>query len=243
MYKVFYRLAGNYYNATDIKHCLDLASAMFLQDSSLVFTIYLISNSQLSALMGVQGLTYDNTSFSYGNITGRIETERTYAPKQGREVVLAICMLDEKTLCKIENSPSIYSMFVVPEMPGYIDHWLQLHSAYDISSSSPQPIAGIPTCTVELKRTIGYLKDYTRKLNVDLTHTSIQQGMLQSVFNAFKSNAADVHYDEVYAESLRRGLSHQEAEILAKAFSRKTSYPNTTITNWIYINDPQWENN
>lgn len=243
MYKVYHRLAGNYYDASDIKHCLDLASVMYQQYPDLVFTIYLISNHQLDTLIGVKGLTYTKDSFTYANIHGTIETAQNYKTKQSREVVLAICMLDEKSLINIQESPSLFCLFVVPEMPGYLDRWLQLHSAFDISTATIKSYPEVPSCPVELKRTIGYLKDYTRKTNVNLTYTPIQHGILRSVSNAYKVNAPMVQFDEVYAECLRRDLSHKEAEIVAKAISRATPFIGATITRWDAINDPHWEKN
>lgn len=243
MYKVFHRLAGSYFDAADIKYCLDMASAMRLQLPDLLFTIYLVTNHQLDTLIGVEGLTYTKDSFTYSNIHGTIETAQSYKSKQGREVVLAICMLEEKSLINIQESPSLFCLFVVPEMPGYLDHWLQLHSAIDVSTPSLKSYPGVPSCPTELKRTIGYLKDYTRKSNVNLTYTPIQQGILISVSNAYRTNAPKVQFDEVYAECLRRDLSHKEAEIVAKAISRVTSFTGVTITRWDAINDSQWENN
>ena len=243
MYKVFHQLAGNIYNASDIEHCLKFAEAIRTQYPQMVFTIYIVSNNQLNTLIGVTGLTVSGNTFTYGNISGVIETERTYSKKNQPETVLAICILEEKSLVKIQSSPTIKCMFVVPEMPGYLDHWLQLHSADDITTNPIQPFHGIPTCPQELKRAIGYLKDYTRRLDVDLTHTSIQKGVLQAAFNAYRANAPKVTFDQIYAEALRRDLSHVEAEILAKTFSRTTAFSGATVTNWDAINDQNWENN
>lgn len=241
MYKVFHQLAGEIYNASDIEHCLKLAEAIKVEQPQMVFTIYIVSNNQLDTLIGVPGLTVNGNAFTYGNISGAIETERTYSKKNQPETVLAICFLEEKSLVKIQSSPSINCMFVVPEMPGYIDHWLQLHFADDITTDPIQPFHGIPSCPQELKRAIGYLKDYTRRLDVDLTHTSIEKGVLQATFNAYRANAPKVTYDQIYAEALRRDLTHAEAEILAKTFSRSTSFPGANTTQWSAINDPNWE--
>ena len=241
MYKVFHQLAGKIYNASDIEHCLKLAEAIKANYPQMVFTIYIVSNNQLDILIGVLGLTVSGNTFTYGNISGTIEAERTYSIKNQPETVLAICILDEKSLVKIQSSPSIRCMFVVPEMPGYLDHWLQLHSADDITGDPIQPFPGIPSCPQELKRAIGYLKDYTRGQNVDFTHTSIQKGVLQATFNAYRANAPKVTYDQIYAEALRRDHSHEEAEILAKSFSRATAFSGATATKWDAIDDPKWE--
>lgn len=241
MYKVFHQLAGAIYNATDIEHCLKLAEAIKSQYPQMVFTIYIVSNNQLDTLISVPGLTVSGNTFTYGTMSGAIETERTYNAKNHPETILAICILDEKSLVKIQSSPSINCMFVVPEMPGYLDHWLQLHSADDITSDPIQPFQGIPSCPQELMRAIGYLKDYTRGLDVDLTHTSIQKGVLQATFNAYRANAPKVTYDQIYAEALRRDLSHEEAEILAKSFSRATAFSGATATKWDAIDNPKWE--
>lgn len=243
MYKVFHQLAGDIYNASDIEHCLKFAEDIRTQYPQMVFTIYIVSNNQLNTLIGVTGLTVSGNTFTYGNISGVIETERTYSKKNQLETVLAICILEEKSLVKIQSSPTIKCMFVVPEMPGYLDHWLQLHSADDITTNPVQSFHGIPTCPQELKRAIGYLKDYTRRLDVDLTHTSIQKGVLQAAFNAYRANAPKVTFDQIYAEALRRDLSHVEAEILAKTFSRTTASSGATVTDWDAINDQNWENN
>ena len=243
MYKVFHQLAGDIYNASDIEHCLKFAEAIRTQYPQMVFTIYVVSNNQLNSLIGVTGLTVIGNTFTYGNISGVIETERTYSKKNQPETVLAICILEEKSLVEIQSSPTIKCMFVVPEMPRYLDHWLQLHSADDITTDPIQPFHGIPTCPQELKRAIGYLKDYTRRLDVDLTHTSIQKGVLQAAFNAYRANAPKVTFDQIYAEALRRDLSHVEAEILAKTFSRTTAFSGATVTDWDAINDQNWENN
>lgn len=242
MYKVFHQLAGKIYNASDIEQCLKLAATINTQYPQMAFTIYIVSNNQLETLIGVPGLSVSGNTFTYGNISGTIETERTYSPKNQLETVLAICILEEKSLVKIQNSPSIKCMFVVPEMPGYLDHWLQLHSADDITNDPIHPYHGIPTCPQELKRAIGYLKDYSRGFNVDLTHTSIQKGVLQATFNAYRANAPKVAYDQIYAEALRRDLTHAEAEILEKTFSRTSAFKDASVTKWDAVNDVNWEN-
>lgn len=76
MYKVFHQLAGDIYNASDIEHCLKFAEDIRTQYPQMVFTIYVVSNNQLNTLIGVTGLTVSGNTFTYGNISGVIETER-----------------------------------------------------------------------------------------------------------------------------------------------------------------------
>lgn len=241
MFKVFHQLASEYYSPVDVKHCLDLAVEIHKSETDLVTTIYIATKQQFDVLIGVDGLSYNSTSFRYGDIQGLIQTERTYAPKDQPEIVLAVCMAEERSLIKIQDAPSVRCVFVIPEMAKQLEHWLQVHSAYDISKGSCEPFPGIPSCSVELKRSIGYLKDYTRKLNVDIEHTSIQMGVMRSVFNAFLYQGNRASHDEIYAEALRRDLSHAEADVLSKAFSRSTAFPNSRTTTWEAINDPRWE--
>lgn len=243
MFKVFHQLASSYYTHEDIKHCLDLAVAIHDSEPDTLTTVYIANSQCIDTLAGVDGLSYNSTSFRYVDIQGLIQTERTYTPKNQPEIVLAVCMADERSLIKIQDSPSIRCVFVVPEMPNQLNHWLKVHSAYDISNGECEPFPEIPGCSMELKRSIGYLKDYTRRLGVNLEHTSIQMGVMRSVFNAFLHQGNRASRDEIYTEALRRDLSHTEAEVLSKAFSRSTAFPNSSTTVWDAINDSRWECN
>ena len=63
-----------------------------------------------------------------------------------------------------------------------------------------------------------------------------------ATFNAYRANAPKVAYDQIYAEALRRDLTHAEAEILAKTFSRTSAFKDASVTKWDAVNDVNWEN-
>ena len=244
MYPVFYNLDGNIYVPSDIEDALKIIESL-VNKTNLPVRIAIETNAQLNTLIGVTDLTYTPNAFQYHNIQGRIVTRRTITPV-GPEIILTVCPT-EKLLQSFESLPEVQAVFVIPEMdsdqPIYC--WLQLHSAKNFKTG--QEIQGIIPCPPEMNRAIGYLKDYSRRLNVDLTHTSIQQGILAVAANTLKVHHISSNPDTIYRQALLRDLSHAEAGVLVKYFMKRSLYPNNTNANydnyWQDFQNPQWDNN
>jgi len=244
MYPVYYNLAGNFYSPSDIEDALKIIEPL-ANNTNLPVRIAIESNYQLDTLIGVTDLTYTKNTFQYHSIQGKIVTRRNMGPL-GAEILFVICPT-EKLLQSFQSYGGVQAVFVVPDMdsdqPVY--HWLQLHSAKNLKTGLE--ITGIAPCPSEMNRAIGYLKDYSRRLGVDLTHTSIQQGSLAIVANTLKTYHITDNPDTIYRQALLRGLSHAEADVLVKYFMKKVLYPNTTNANytnyWQTLQDSQWDNN
>ena len=114
----------------------------------------------------------------------------------------------------------------------------------DIQSGQPLQRIGLPAPAV--MRAIGYLKDYSLRMNVALTSIPVYSGELADVANTLKKQGVVADYEEVVKYSLYRGLSYAEACIVAKAFSQKSMLkmrgtPDFNVY-WKNVNDPKWEN-
>lgn len=244
MYPVFFHLAGQIYEPTDIEDALRAIEAM-ANSTHLPVRIAIEAGVQLNTLIGVKNLSYTKASFQFNSIKGDIVTRRAIRAA-GPEIILTVCPT-EKLLQSFQSFPEVKVVFVIPDnssdQPIY--HWLQLHSAKNLITQ--QDLQGIAPCSQEMNRAIGYLKDYSRKLNVDLTHTSIQYGILAIVANTLKKYHITSSPDSIYKQALQRDLLHSEAEVLVKYFMHKSLFPDNTNANyanyWQTLQDVQWEHN
>lgn len=244
MYPVYYNLAGQAYVPSDIEDALGAIETL-ANSSNLPVRIAIESSAQLTTLIGVKGLSTTNKTFQYNTIKGDIVTRRAISVA-GPEIILTVCPTD-KLLESFQSFPEVKAVFVIPDnsLDQPIYHWLQLHSAKNLITQ--QDIQGIAPCPQEINRAIGYLKDYSRKLNVDLTHTSIQCGCLAIVANTLKKYRIISTPDSIYKQALLRDLLHSEVEILVKYFMQKSMFPDNTNANyanyWQILQDVQWEHN
>ena len=204
--------------------------------------IVLESKAQMPVLNGVNGLTVKGNTFSFINIQGIIETRIQYKGAEG-EIILAVCPTLQ-LLQKLQDS-GVSLLIVVPEMTVSTDiyHWLDLYSAMDIQSgnilqSIASPVSGV-------MRAVGYLKDYSLRMNVLLTSVPVYSGEIADVANTLKKQGIVANYEEVVKFCLTRGLSYSEADILAKAFSKKSLLATRGTTDydlyWQSINDSKWD--
>jgi len=241
--KVAYTLAGSYYQPSDIELAMQCAEAAAQQLGKPV-RILLEGKAQYPVLTGVNNLSVNGSSYQFRTIQGNIETRKQFNGAKGY-IIVTVCPTIQ-LLQKLQDA-GISLLFVVPEMTASTDiyHWLQLHSANNLMTG--QEITGIAPCPSEMNRAIGYLKDYSRKFGVDLTHTTIQVRSLAIVANTLKTYRITSNPDSIYRQALLQGLTHAEADILVKYFMKKGIHPNTTNANyanyWHTLQDPQWENN
>ena len=96
-------------------------------------------------------------------------------------------------------------------------------------------------------RAVGYLKAYSLRMNVLLTSVPVYSGEIADVANTLKKQGIVADYEEVLKCCLYRGLSFNEACVVAKAFSQRSllkmrGNPDFGLY-WNNINDPQWEQN
>jgi len=237
--KVVYTLASNIYQPSDIERALLFAETAAHQMGKAV-RIVLESKAQMPVLNGVNGLAVKGNTFSFNNIQGVIETRLQYKGAKG-EIILAVCPTLQ-LLQKLQDS-GVSLLIVVPEMTASTDvyHWLDLYSAMDIQSgnilqSIASPVSGV-------MRAVGYLKNY----NILLTSVPVYSGEIADVANTLKKQGIVSNYEEVLKYCLYRGLSFDEACVVAKAFSQKSllkmrGNPNFDLF-WNDINDPKWEQN
>lgn len=244
--KVFYTLKENIYNAADVDlalQCAEVASKNYgWQVSALIET-----QAQKCVFVGVPNFTFSGTNrFKYNSITGDIITRRQYKGV-ACEIIVAVCPTIQLLQAVQQNSMQIQLLIVVPEMDANacrdIYHWLDLYSAFDIQSG--QSLQGIHQPAVGIKRAIGYLIDYCHRITVDMTHTPLYTGEIADVANTLKERGIIANYEEVVKYSLTKGLSYNESEILAKAFSQKSHLKMRGIPNydryWQNINDSMWD--
>lgn len=241
--KVEYTLAGNYYQPSDIELAMQCAEAEAQQLGKSV-RLLLESKSQFPVLNGVNGLTVKSNTFSFNSIQGNIETRLQYQYANG-DVIVTVCPTIQ-LLQKMQDS-GVSVLIVVPEMDVNvcqdIYHWLDLCSATDIKTGVTMSGIGLPAPSI--KRAIGYLIDFCQRMTVDLTHFSIQTGVMADIVNTIKKQNITANYDDVVKYSLLRGLSVAEADILAKAFCQKSLLKTRGCPDydlyWKTIDDPKWE--
>lgn len=241
--KVVYTLASNIYQPSDIERALLFAETAAHQMGKAV-RIVLESKAQMPVLNGVNGLTVKGNTFSFNNIQGVIETRLQYKGAKG-EIILAVCPTLQ-LLQKLQDS-GVSLLIVVPEMTASTDvyHWLDLYSAMDIQSGNF--LQGIASPVSGVMRAVGYLKDYSLRMNILLTSVPVYTGEIADVANTLKKQGIVANYEEVLKYCLFRGLSFDEARVVAKAFSQKSllkmrGNPNFSLY-WNNINDPKWEQN
>ena len=239
--KVLYTLAGNYFQPSDVELAMQCAEAASQQSGKAV-RVLLESKVQYPVLSGVNNLVVNGNSFSFGSIKGSIETRLQYKGAKGDTVVTVCPTL--QLLQKFQDA-GIDLLIVVPEMTASTDiyHWLDLYSAVDIQSG--QPLQGIGSPAQGVMRAVGFLMDYSLRINVPLTSIPVYSGEIADVANTLKKQGLIANHEEVVKYSLYRGLSYAEACLVAKAFSQKSMLkmrgnPNFSIY-WQNINDPKWE--
>lgn len=244
--KVFYTLKENSYNAADVELALKCAEAASKQYGwpvrALIETL-----QDKGVFSGVQDFEEQSSNkFKFNSITGEITSRRQFQGGAG-EIIVAVCPTIQLLKAVQQNSTRIKLLIVVPDMDASVNQdiylWLDLNSAIDIRSS--QPLQGIHQPAAGVKRAIGYLIDYCQRMNVDLTHTTVQTGVMADVVNTIKKQGITANYNEVVKYSLRRDLTFAEAEILAKAFCQRTLLKTRGCPNydayWTSIDDPKWE--
>lgn len=244
--KVFYTLKGNTYNAADVELALKCAEAASKQYGWPVRA--LIETLQDKGVFSGVGNFEEKglNKFKFNSITGEITSRRQFQGGAG-EIIVAVCPSIQLLQTVQRNSTRIKVVIVVPDMDASVNqdiyHWLDVNSAIDIQSS--HPLQGIHLPVAGVKRTIGYLIDYCQRMNVDLTHTTVQTGAMADVVNTIKKQGITANYDEVVKYSLQRGLTYAEAEILAKALCQRTLLKTRGCPNydayWKAIDDPKWE--
>ena len=73
----------------------------------------------------------------------------------------------------------------------------------------------------------------------------VYSGEIADVANTLKKQGIVANYEEVVKFCLTRGLSYSEADILAKAFSKKSLLATRGTTDydlyWQSINDSKWD--
>lgn len=239
--KVVYTLASNIYQPSDIERAL-LCAETAAHQMGKAMKIVLESKAQMPVLNGVNGLTVKGNTFSFINIQGIIETRIQYKGAEG-EIILAVCPTLQ-LLQKLQDS-GVSLLIVVPEMTVSTDiyHWLDLYSAMDIQSGIL--LQGIASPASGVMRAVGYLKDYSLRMNVLLTSVPVYSGEIADVANTLKKQGIVANYEEVVKFCLTRGLSYSEADILAKAFSKKSLLATRGTTDydlyWQSINDSKWD--
>lgn len=243
--KVVYTLAGNIYKPTDIEEAL-MYSETAARHLGKRVRIVLDSKAVYPVLHGVNGLNVNGNNFTFNTIQGIIVTRLQYQGSNG-EIVVVVCPTIQ-LLQKIQDS-GISLLIVVPEMDANacqdIFHWLDLNSAMDIQTGAS--LSGIGQPVVGIMRAVGYLKDYSQRMNVHLTSVPVYSGEIADVANTLKKQGIVADYEEVLKYCLYRGLSFDEACVVAKAFSQKSllkmrGNPNFGIY-WNNINNPKWEQN
>ena len=188
-------------------------------------------------------MTITDKHFAFRGITGEIATRRSFQGVNG-EILVVICPTIE-LLQKMQQYQGIGLAIVVPEMKTSSDiyYWLDLNSATDIQTGATLSGIGLPV--VGIKRAIGFLKDYCMRLGVKLTEIALWTGEIADVANTIKKQKIFAGYDEVVKYCLQRGLTIEEAELLAKAFCQKKPLKMRGCpdygTYWKAINDPKWE--
>lgn len=239
--KVVYTLAGNYYQPSDVELAMQCAEAASQQSGKAV-KVLLESKAQYSVLSGVNNLAVNGNLFTFGSIQGSIETRLQFKGAKG-DTAVTVCP-SIQLLQKLQDS-GIGLLVVVPEMTASTDiyHWLDLYSAVDIQSG--QPLQGIGSPAQGVMRAVGFLKDYSLRINVPLTSVPVYSGEIADVANTLKKQGLIANYEEVVKYCLYRGLSYAEACLVAKAFNQKSMLkmrgnPNFSIY-WQNINDPKWE--
>lgn len=239
---VAYTLAGNIYQPSDIEIAMQCAESASKQFGKSV-RVLLESKAQYPVLSGVNNLAVSGNSFTFRSIQGSIETRLQFNGAKG-DIIVTVCPTIQ-LLQKLQDA-GVSLLVVVPEMTASTDiyHWLDLNSAMDIQSGQPLQRIGLPAPAV--MRAIGYLKDYSLRMNVALTSIPVYSGELADVANTLKKQGVVADYEEVVKYSLYRGLSYAEACIVAKAFSQKSMLkmrgtPDFNVY-WKNVNDPKWEN-
>lgn len=244
--KVFYTLKGNAYDAADVELALKCAEAASRQYGGPVRAL-IDTLQDKGVFSGVQNFKEQGSNkFKFNSITGEITSRRQFQGGAG-EIIVAVCPTMSLLNDVQNNATRIQLLIVVPDMDASVNqdiyHWLDLNSATDIQSC--QPMQGIHLPALGVKRAIGYLIDYCQRMTVDLTHTTVQMGVMADVVNTIKKQGITANYDEVIKYSLQRGLLFAEAEILAKAFCQKTLLKTRGCPNygvyWKSIDDPKWE--
>ena len=239
--KVAYTLTGSYYQPSDIELALQCAEAV-AQKANKPVKILLEGKAQYAVLLGVNGLNITGSSFTYNSLHGDIITRLQYQGSKG-DIAVTVCPTIQ-LLQKIQDT-GISLLVVVPEMTvsTNIYHWLDLNSAIDIMSQ--QVLNGIGLPATGIKRAIGYLIDYCQRNTVDFTHITVQAGEMANVVNTIKKKGISANEDEIVKYCLQRDLTLIEAEILAKAFCKKTCLPMRGNPNydlyWKAIDDKKWE--
>lgn len=175
---------------------------------------------------------------------GIIETRLQYKGAKS-EIILTVCPTLQ-LLQKLQDS-GVSLLIVVPEMTASTDvyHWLDLYSTMDIQSGNF--LQGIASPVSGVMRAVGYLKAYSLRMNVLLTSVPVYTGEIAAVANTLKKQGIVADYEEVLKYCLFRGLSFDEARVVAKAFSQRSllktrGNPNFGLY-WNNINDPKWEQN
>lgn len=241
MYPVYYCISGAAYAPSDIEASLKLIEQIVVR-TSLSVRIAILTQAQLSTMNGVPGLSHNAKTFQYGRISGDIATKLTIS-ENGPEVILTICP-DKPLLEKIHNFKNLKGVFVVPELSNdqVVTHWLQLHSAKDLTTNSP--MQSIPPCPAEVNRAIGLVKNYFHDSGSKI---SIEKGNTQGIANTLIKHHIIADPDAIYQQAFLRGLSHEEIDVVVKAFTRKTPYSISTSPDynlyWQALQDPQWEHN
>lgn len=239
--EVAYTLAGNYYQPSDIELAMQCAEAAAQQLGKSV-RILLEGKAQYPVLSGVNNLSNNGRTFTFGSIQGRIETRLQFQGAKG-DIIVTVCPTIQ-LLQKLQDS-GVSLLIVVPEITASTDiyHWLDLNSAMDIKSQ--QRLQGIALPAQGVIRAIGYLKDYCQRMTTSLTCAPVYTGEIADVANTLKMQGIFADYDEVVKYSLHRNLSFAEACLLAKAFSQKTKLKmrGTPDFNayWKAINVQKWE--
>lgn len=239
--KVVYTLAGNHYKSSDIELAMQCAEAAAQQFGQSV-RILLEGKVQYPVLSGVNNLSINGSTYKFRTIQGIIETRKQFKGAKG-DIIVTVCP-SLQLLQKLQDA-GVSLLVVVPEMTASTDiyHWLDLNSAMDIQSH--QPLQGIGLPAQGVMRAIGYLKDYCQRMTTNLKSTPVYLGELADVANTLKTQGIVAVYDEVVKYCLHRGLSIDEASIVAKSFSQKSMLkmrgnPNFAVY-WKVINDPKWE--
>lgn len=241
---VFYTLQGQIYDAKDVERALQLAEAASTKYGwpvrALIETL-----AQKNMFIGVSGFTFQGSNqFRFNSISGAITTRKQFQSGLS-EVIVVVCPTIQ-LLQKIQyHSTNIELLIVVPEMKSDADvyEWLDLNSAKDITSGVALNNIGLPATGI--KRAINYLLDYCKRNTVDLTHYSVQTGEMADVVNTIKKQGLTANNKEVIKYCLQKGIPYIEAEILAKAFTRRTLLPTRGCPSyaliWNSINDSKWD--
>lgn len=240
--KVFYIQSEKYYQPADVRLALKCAEAAMKQTKAEV-KVLLEPGAADNVFAGVDEVEYDGSSFKYDKISGEITTPRKYKNTKD-EILISICPT-RQILEKIQNSEHVLVAIIIPDNPQENDvlHWLDLNSAIDINTQ--KPLAGISDVPKEIKRAVGYLKDYCLQFGVNLKHTSVVEQELVRVGNTLVKDQINATVDMVVKHCLSRGLCCEEAKNVAKAFCRATIKPTSLVVDYdAYrekLDDPKWE--